>query len=154
MATVKGQILMALNFLKNNWMVMAGGLLVSPMLVASLPILVDAGSALQDRMTPVVTDWKVKTSSVEGPDLILSGTMVKNRDCIYLPPTLARDSTGLNRKVEIMNPTGPTTWAKDDQPQVWGPWRVPDGAGKSLTFINVYLCGTGRPTIVELGTYP
>jgi hypothetical protein len=145
---------MPFNLVKRNVVPIAAGLLLSPFIVASLPILIDAGSALQDRLTPVVTDWVVTTSEIEGPDLILSGTMVKNRDCIYLPPTLARDSAGVNRRVEIMNPTGPTTWAKDDQPQVWGPWRVPEGAGKSLAFINVYLCGTGRPTIIELGTYP
>lgn len=145
---------MPINFFKNNWMPIGAGLLLSPFIVALVPILIDAGSAVQDRVTPVVTEWKVTTAQTDGSDLIVAGTMLKNRDCIFLPPTLARDSTGINHRIQSTAPAGQSTWAADDQPQFWGPWRVPGVAGKTLTFLNVYLCGTGRPTIVELGTYP
>jgi hypothetical protein len=145
---------MAINYLKNNWMVIVAGLLLSPVLLAVSPIAFEAGSSMHDRMVPIVTDWRVTESKTEGTDLIVSGTMVKNRDCVFLPPTLARDEKGLNHRVISTASAGGATWAADDAPQQWGPWRVPDGAGKSLVFINVYLCGTGRPSIIELGTFP
>jgi hypothetical protein len=145
---------MAINYLKNNWMVIVAGLLMAPFLIALAPIVFEAGGVLQDRMVPIISDWKVTDSKVEGADLIVSGVMTKNRDCVFLPPTLARDQAGLNHRVISTANAGGTTWAADEQPQKWGPWKVPDGAGKNLVFVNVYLCGSGRPSIIELGAFP
>ena len=50
--------------------------------------------------------------------------------------------------------TAGKTWAPSDAPQRWGPWRVIGGAGKQLTFLNVYLCGQSAPSVVQLGVYP
>jgi hypothetical protein len=143
---------MTLSFIKSNWFPLIAGLLLSPFFIAVLPIFVDYASMIQERMLPVISDWKITNSKIEGTDLIVSGTMRKNRDCIFLPPTLARDQNGLNHRVISKASAGGTTWAADDEPQQWGPWVVPDGAGKKLTFINVYLCGS-RPAIIELGEF-
>ena len=106
-----------------------------------------------DQVRPVIVEWRVTDARVEGADVILSGTMVKQRDCIYLPPTVAKDQTGRNYAVESTSPTAGKTWAASDLPQHFGPWRIPGGAGKTLEFINVYVCGENRPSIVRLGVY-
>lgn len=110
-------------------------------------------AALVDEVRPVIVEWKVTETRVEGADLILTGTMVKQRNCLYLPPTIARDQAGQNYAVESASPTAGKTWAATSEPQQFGPWRIPGGADKTLEFVNVYVCGNQRPSIVRLGVY-
>jgi hypothetical protein len=132
----------------------AAGALLFPTVIFMTPAMLDAGEMAYDRMRPVVVNWVVTDERSEGDDLILSGTMVKQRDCIFLPPTLARDmSSGRNYAVSSAAPTAGKTWAASSDPQSWGPWTVKGGAGKRLMFANVYICGDHRPSAVELGIY-
>lgn len=117
------------------------------------PGLMELGAATYDRVHPITSDWIITESHVDGADIVLSGTMLKNRNCVFVPPTVARDSAGQNYPVVSSSPTAGKTWAASGQPQRFGPWRVVGGAGKRLTFINVYVCGEGRPSILELGVY-
>lgn len=104
-------------------------------------------------LNPVATQWKVLDQHVEGADLWLSGTMVKRRDCLYVPPPIARDSQGRSHRVISHSKTAGVPWDSTDQPQTFGPWQIDEGAGQFLTFAIVYVCAGNMPTIVELGTY-
>jgi len=102
-----------------------------------------------DQMRPVVTDWTVTSVEVQGDNIVLSGTMHKTRDCLLLPPPIARDAAGKPYNIET-----PMWRPKDAGPalQPFGPWIVQGAVGKQLTFSMVYMCGRDRPTIVQVGT--
>lgn len=110
-------------------------------------------TAWYDIHHPVVSAWTVTSSEVHGADVTLRGTMIRQRNCLFVPPTIARDSTGQNYAVQSSSPTAGRSWGVSDAPQRWGPWVIPGGAGKPLTFANIYLCDEGRPKVVELGVY-
>ena len=132
---------------------MLGAVLV-PIAMVMAPVLSDVGTGVYDQLRPVVEYWTVNDSKLDGDDLLLSGTMIKRRDCMFMPPTLARDTkTGRNFMVESGSPTAGKTWAASDYPQAFGPWRVRGAAGKTLVFINIYSCGDSRPSAVELGVH-
>jgi hypothetical protein len=141
-----------ISYVKNAPVVSAISLLVGFFLASSVPAVYDFGTSVYDGLRPVASDWKVNSKFTDGNDLVVSGTMVKNRSCMFVPPTLARDAFGKNHLVISTSPTSGKTWAADESPQAWGPWRVVDGASDTLTFINIYLCNGNRPSVVELGT--
>jgi hypothetical protein len=100
---------------------------------------------------PVVKDWKVLEAHVEGNDLLLSGVMHKTRDCLLVPPAIARDNAETAYIVEA------DLWRAKDASldlQPFGPWKVVGGAGRKLTFTLVYVCSGNHPTIVRIGNYP
>ena len=116
----------------------------------SLPGIFDYGREKYEEVRPVVTDWKISNTFVDGEDLVLSGTMHKVRDCLLIPPPIARDSNGVPHKLTT------SMWSPKDASsdlQTWGPWRVVGGAGKSMKFSMVYMCGVSRPTIIAVGSY-
>lgn len=123
-------------------------------LVASVTTTVwfEVARDIYDHFRPVVSDWRVIESSFVENDLVVSGVLTKNRDCLFVPPIIARDALGRNYTVTSTSPTANKSWVPSDKPQHWGPWRVPDGAGKKLDFVIFYLC-EGHPTASELGTF-
>jgi len=129
------------------------GAIFGLIIAMSLPGLYDYGREQYEAARPVVRDWTVTDNFTDGDDVVLSGTMRKVRDCVYLPPTLARDDGGQNYTVTSTSPTAGRTWDASTLPQHWGPWRVSGGAGKRLSFIVVYMCGGSYPTIIELGSH-
>jgi hypothetical protein len=130
------------------------GAMLFPLFVLITPALLEAGELGYDRLRPIVVDWKVTESHIEGDDVILSGSMIKQRDGLFVPPTLARDlHTGRNYPVMSSAPTAGRTWAASNNPQSWGPWTVKGGANKELLFINIYMSDGYRPSAVELGVY-
>jgi hypothetical protein len=132
---------------------MSFGAVFAGMLIIFSDPLSDLGSRVYDVAQPVVTDWHVISAAHDGDDLVLTGTMIKRRNCTFVPPTLARDREGRNYAVISAAATAGKTWAASDDPQQYGPWRVVGGAGKRLTFLNVYLCGRSSPSVVELGVF-
>jgi hypothetical protein len=101
-------------------------------------------------MHPVITDWKIGAVAIDGADLVLTGTMRKTRDCLLIPPVVARDEKDRPYRLETQ------LWAHKDAStdvQNWGPWRVINGAGHSLRFTMTYMCGGNYPTIVAVGKY-
>jgi hypothetical protein len=122
-------------------------------LAASLtPMWVDITRDVYDSLRPIITEWTVENAIQDGDDLVVSGTMIKHRDCVFVPPTMARDALGRNYTVFSSSPTAGKSWAASGEPQHWGPWRVHGGIGKRLTFVNVYLCD-GYPSVIDLGVY-
>jgi len=103
-----------------------------------------------ESLRPVIKDWKITGTVTEGDDITLTGTMRKTRDCLLVPPVIARDLSGRPYNVET-----PMWRAKDasEDLQSWGPWRVVRGAGVTLKFTMVYMCGGSRPTIVSVGKH-
>jgi hypothetical protein len=89
---------------------------------------------------PVNTNWTVDLTWHEGPDLYISGTMAHVRDCDYVPPPRARDSLGENVLVVSLSKSSSKSWAVSDEPQRFGPWLVPGGAGKQWTFYQKHIC--------------
>jgi len=139
---------------RSNFGALIIGAVLVPVGMVSFPIMSSVGTALYDTLRPVVTDWTVFNSEIDGADVLISGTLVKKRDCLFIPPTLARDiETGRNYAVVSTSPTAGKTWASSDLPQAWGPWRVINGAGKTLMFINIYQCGNSQPVASELGLH-
>ena len=108
--------------------------------------------AAYDNWRPVIIKWRVTDARVDAADVVLSGEMVKQRDCAYVPPTVARDQDGQNYIVESNSRTAGVSWASSDKPQKWGPWTVRGAAGKTLEFSNFYICGD-RKVIAYVGTY-
>ncbi len=121
--------------------------------IAISPGLMELGASTYDRINPIASDWIVTDSRNDGDDVVLSGHMLKHRNCVFVPPTIARDSAGQNYPVVSGSATAGKTWAASGQPQRFGPWRVVGGANKKLTFVNVYICGEGRPSILTLGIH-
>ena len=104
----------------------------------------------RDQKFPVITDWAVTHAVVEGDDVVLRGTMRKRRECLLVPPVIARDTAD----VPYLLITG--IWAAKDSSimsQSWGPWRIVAGAQRELAFTMVYVCSGGRPNIVAVGSY-
>lgn len=122
-------------------LVTVGALIVTPLAVS-----------LEQQYNPPLADWTVQSYTVEGRDVVVSGTVVKPRSCSYRPPPRARDEHGLNYLVESQTPTRNVTWAASDIPQRFGPWRVSGAAGKTLTFYQEHQCHPLWRLVVELGT--
>lgn len=130
------------------------GALVVPLLMMAVPVASHIGHAAYDHVDPIVKFWTVNSSHLEGRDLVIMGTMVKSRNGLFMPPTIARDeATGRNYAVVSTSPTAGKTWAPSPYPQQFGPWRVADAAGKRLTFFNVYQSSDGHISVVRLGTH-
>lgn len=143
-----------ISYLKANLGVITLGVVLGPVMLVTWPGFAEIGAKIYDRWNPVITDWVVTESRTDGEDLIVSGTMIKQRECVFIPPTLARDEHGRNLQVLSTSPTAGKSWASSDQPQRWGPWHVTGGAGKKLVFINLYQCWHASPTAMELGRFP
>ncbi len=102
---------------------------------------------------PVVKKWRVETAVISGADVIFTGTLIKQRDCLFIPPVLARDQEGNPYAIVSNSPTAGKSWGVSDTPQNWGPWKVSGGAGKRLDFIATYICSRTMPIMLDLGTY-
>ena len=101
-----------------------------------------------DNLRPVITNWTITAVEVQGDDVILSGTMHKTRDCLLLPPPIARDASGKPYNIET------PMWRPKDAStalQPFGPWIIQGAVGKQLTFSMVYMCRGNAPTIVHVG---
>ena len=144
---------MVVHSIKASPLTAAFGAIIGFMLLLAMPAVLDLGREAYDTLRPVADHWTVTDAQIDGADAVLSGTMVKHRDCVYVPPTLARDAKGRNYQVTSASPTPGKTWDASPYPQQWGPWRVSGGANMRLTFIVVYLCAGNTPTVVELGTW-
>jgi hypothetical protein len=123
---------------------------IAACLMVAVPLI---AHTLEPVLLPVATHWTVETATREGSDLLLSGTMVKRRPCLYTPPVIVRDSTGQNYRMEHLSAIRGTSWATSMQPQRFGPWKIYGGAGKVLTFTSLYECHLLWPTFTELGVF-
>mgnify|MGYP000134343334 FL=1 len=133
------------------WSALLGGLIAMFVIFMSGPLFT-LGRAAYDELVPVATNWRVLDWRTEGDDIVLSGLMTKQRECVYVPPPMARDELGQNYELVNLSPANGGTWAVSGHPQKWGPWRVAGGAGKRLTFHILYSCGS-EVSISDLGTF-
>lgn len=126
------------------------GAVLGSIMILTVPVV---AHWLEPLLLPVNTHWHVEVAQRDGDDLLVSGSMKKHRACVFLPPTIARDEDGNNYRVIHQSRNGGSSWAPDEQPQRFGPWRVVGGAGKKLEFINVFQCHSLWPTFSELGDF-
>lgn len=116
--------------------------------VAVVPLAVQ----MESRLWPPMRNWTPTEWHVDGRDVVITGHMVKPRDCTYRPPSRARDERGQNYFVESLSATRALSWDASDRPQRFGPWRVPNSAGHRLAFYQEYRCHPLWNLTVELGT--
>jgi hypothetical protein len=135
---------------RQTWPFSLIGALLLSLFAWQVPI-AELGGRLHDWAFPVVIGFNVTEKRLEGGDLVISGYMVKQRDCVFLPPTIARDDEGTNYPVESASRLAGKTWPRSDQPQHFGPWRVRGVGDRRLQFFNVYDCG-GAVSVAILGT--
>jgi hypothetical protein len=138
--------------IRSSPIAIAIGMFIGLFIVISVPGILDIGREQYEKLRPVISDWSVTSSDVVGDDVVLRGTMRKNRDCLLVPPVIARDLSGAPYLLESL-----TSWrSKDasDELQPWGPWLVRGGAGKKMKYVMVYMCGGNYPSVIEVGVYP
>ena len=140
----------ARSLVEHPWTWLVGALFGFLVLGGAWPIWSDWLLDWRDQRFPVITDWAVTHAVVEGEDVVLHGTMRKRRECLLVPPVIARDTAG----VPYLLLAG--IWAAKDssiKSLGWGPWRIVAGAQRELAFTMVYLCAGNRPNIVAVGSY-
>ena len=124
----------------------------SASVVVGATIAIPFAAWLERTVAPVMVNWTVLGKARSDGDLLVWGTVVKARNCRFIPPILARDDTGQSYIVESMNPVRSMPWAATDTPHRFGPWRVAGGAGKVLTFEQIHRCHPMWDQVSELGT--
>jgi hypothetical protein len=111
------------------------------------------GGEIYDWANPVVSEWTPDFIRRDDDDLVVGGTMIRSRgSCQHLAPPMARLATGQNVPVISTSPTAGLSWNASDEPQRFGPWRVPGGAKVGVDFYLRYRCHAGWDTVVEAGT--
>lgn len=110
-----------------------------------------AAPEVERRLFPVSKGWQAEHVTVDGRDLVVSGTLRKVRSCSYSPPPRARSDEGFNMRVTSTSPTATQSWDKDEERQAFGPWRVEGGAGMRITFFQQHRCHALWDTFTELG---
>ena len=141
----------SVRFVASNPAMILFGVLFGFVAGAVLPVVSDVVFAWYDEIRPVITDWTITSAVREGDDIVIAGTMIKHRECLLIPPAIARGKNGDPYRLEPV-----TRWAAKDSSsavQPWGPWRVYGAVGNRLTFTMVYMCGGARPSIVSVGVY-
>ena len=139
----------ARSVVEHPWTWLVGALFGFLALGGAWPVWSDWLLDVRDQRYPVITDWAVTHAVVEGEDVVLRGTMRKRRECLLVPPVIARDVGGVPYTLSA-------EWrAKDSSAETipWGPWRIVAGAGRALSFTMVYICAGNRPNIVAVGSY-
>lgn len=111
------------------------------------------GSAF-DSMNPVIHSWRPTSVLQDGDDIVVSGTMVKARDCPFIAPPMARLETGQNVPIASTSPTAGMTWDNSEKPQRFGPWRIPGGARHHVTIYLRHQCHALWSTVTEVGVIP
>jgi len=90
---------------------------------------------------PVLTEWRIEHWQYEGTsDVVVSGTMVKNRACDYIAPIRAVDQNGMHYRVESRSATAGQNWYSSEERRDFGPWVVVGGAGMRLQFYAEHQC--------------
>lgn len=115
------------------------------LLIMALPTIVSvvqhASIKAYFALRPPVVLWKPLEIVVDGPDVIVRGTLVKAWDvCEYMPPPRAEDPTGQHYNVISGNVGSNLPWPARAEPYRFGPWRIFDGAGKKLRLYQHHDC--------------
>lgn len=124
------------------------GLLLGLVVVATVIV---KGPEMESTYLPVSKDWTPAVVERDGADLLVAGTLVKERACMYVPPPRARDHDGRNPAVVSASPTALQSWAPDENAQQFGPWRIIGGAGKRVLFFQEHRCHPLWTTFTVLG---
>lgn len=107
---------------------------------------------IEQAFFPVNIKWQVTTVEVLGNDLVVSGTMVKDRACDYKPPPRAFSSTGAPMAVRSQSATAGQNWPPGPTPRPFGPWVIVDGAKDTPTLYQEHWCHLGWAVWSKLGS--
>jgi hypothetical protein len=130
-----------------------GPLLLGALYVTGLLSLSMISPRMETRLFPVNKDCHVTEATVTPSGvLVISGNMVKQRQCQFLPPTKVRTDTGLNLAVYTSDVIVNTTWLASPKPQKWGPWSISTAGATEVTLYQEHRCNIFWNTISELGT--
>lgn len=139
-----------MSFVQHPWTWVFGAMFGFMVLGSFVPLMAEKVADTRDDLYPVITDWVVTQAVVIGDDVVLRGTMRKQRECLLVPPVIARDTAGVPYVLLT------DLWAAKAASRKaisWGPWRIVAGAHRELEFTMVYLCAGNRPNIIRVGSY-
>lgn len=111
------------------------------------------GPAVESRFFPVNTGFIVSKAWVEGEDLFIRGTMVKQRACEYIAPTQAQDKFGQIYAAKSYSKTAGLTWPVSFTPRPFGPWKFEGAANQELEIVQRHDCHPGWPTFTKLAVF-
>lgn len=129
--------------------------IVAQFLLSSLLlVLLIVGSSTEGELFPVSENWRVTRSWRVGPDLWVEGVVSKCRECEYLYPTIAAPTDG-GKPVPVYStsPSSKNSWPAECKPRPFGPWMIPDSAGKEFDFYQRHSCHKLWNTTTFLGTF-
>lgn len=115
-----------------------------------LPFMKTGAIYLVTRVLPVSFDWTPAVVLVDGPDMVVRGTMRKWLSCKYEPPPRAGyyDEDGVRHPLSVTSSSQSRgdSWSGDlFEKRAFGPWRVMDAAGKGdVCFELEHVCGDLR----------
>ena len=84
-----------------------------------------ATKEIERRLFPVVTDFKVARSVVEGRSLLIWGTFEKVRDCKFVEATAQVGAIRLD--LEFQDSRADQSQNRAVGPQAFGPWKITPG---------------------------
>jgi len=114
---------------------------------------INAVKFLEQTFFPVLNEWHIEHWQYEGAnDVVVRGTMYKNRQCDYIPPIRAVDQNGVHYRVESRSPTSGQNWSSANESRTFGPWVVIGGAGMKLQFYAEHQCWAPWSVFSILGT--
>lgn len=115
------------------------------------------GPEIESRLFPVKSNFRITEVKVnKGTDLVVQGTMRKERSCLFVPGIVVKDSHGRLLPVTNKSKTQTVSWVttKDgESDQSFGPWVVHNGAGGKLRFYQHFRCHFLWTTTSYLGDY-
>ena len=105
---------------------------------------------IEPYLFPVIEEWS-PIVTVEGRDLVMTGTLRKVRPCVFLPPVRAKTATGVPLIVESSSNSANQTLIGDGDLHVFGPWRVRGSVGTKVIVYTEHQCHPMWDTHTVLG---
>lgn len=127
-------------------------------LIALVMILIMAADPLQRlamiqyyKASPVMSNWEPSEIYVDGNDVIVSGWMIKNHDCTYIPPPRASDPS--KRPFVVVAKSATPYQNFPTGPMPFGPWMIVGAAASPrVDMAQEHDCGNDVITFSELGS--
>lgn len=120
------------------WSAAAMTFVVSGVMVVLVALVLTYGSEVESIFWPVNDTFTVKSVTTDGPDMIVEATLVKNRGCEFVKPTLG-EADGRFLNVECIGLACGLSWPPSDIPREVT-WRIYGAAGRQVTLSQQHIC--------------
>lgn len=131
---------------------LAVGLAAGASIVIGAVAVIPAAVQLELYYLPPKTQWEPLIVTTDGRDLVVSGTVVKPRNCGFEGP-LGRDVAPPYKWVPVVSEseTLGQTWPAGPEPKWFGPWRFVGAAHKEVDVYQTHWCHRFWPLTTYLG---